>query len=896
MDVYIDITQFERGRANTGVQRVTREFLKGALTDTDTKVTYIVVAYNISTKKLQILPNDEVLIFLRETATYQFKSRKTIEIESLKPSNRSIFFDLDAAWNSPLQRHILYPILKNNGFHLFTFIHDLVPILIPEVVHKTTRINFNHYMASVYKYSDMAIFNSASTEKDFVEHKKEENIDRYIAQRVVGLGSDLDNSALGAIEEQYKKILDSRYLLSVGTIEPRKNHAYLLDAFDVLSEKYPDLNLVIIGTQGWDVGPLVKRINSHPLKDTRLFWLTGVDDNALMHFYDNAFMVTYLSKYEGYGLPIAEALQWNNITIACKNSSMYEVGRECTDYIEYNSLKEVVDIVSLYYDNEELYNYKKKFISNNFYAISWDTFSASIFDILNNIDKSLELRKNHLTQLQWVFISIDGEALQGTISAIDKYVDFVKEFIIVTAPQYVSAFKKIESGHKISVINENDILGKYADGFSTKDHQSKNWLLRTSLLNLENLDDEFIMLDDDNRPLKTIDLEKYISADGKYNAYYFYSLLEWHHTHTEYDLGQHASKDILTEKNYELLSYSSHCPQIINKTILKEVVAEFFEIGLEQPLDEWSIYFNYANSRYPLLFDKRFFETMNWPHSPYSWDVDFNAENISFENYYAITYQNGLFKQDSTLEEKVEKKQQQLVPYTNTIDMFKENSETLRDESMVHGQCRFEIDDIEVYIFNVPYYVVIQQGANLRLRLNYKVINRLEKDADIEIFVQLNGKTRNVRKFANLKKAAYFESIIEFPIIGAQLKPGVFDITLNLVINGTPVYPEGSPFLIKLIMVTDKQSIQNIGKSKISTGRDKTTAERLKDGIRDIPLIGWFSKWLYNLYNITKLRQIVHNQQKQINTLLLYNRQHIDRYNSLEQRLQNLSTAEKNEE
>lgn len=68
---------------------------------------------------------------------------------------------------------------------------------------------------------------------------------------------------------------------------------------------------------------------------------------------------------------------------------------------------------------------------------------------------------------------------------------------------------------------------------------------------------------------------------------------------------------MLSTKNYELLSYSSHAPQIINKTIFKETVSEFFETGLRKPIDEWSTYFNYAVSLYPYAFHKTPYETLN---------------------------------------------------------------------------------------------------------------------------------------------------------------------------------------------------------------------------------------------------------------------------------------------
>ena len=120
--------------------------------------------------------------------------------------------------------------------------------------------------------------------------------------------------------------------------------------------------------------------------------------------------------------------------------------------------------------------------------------------------------------------------------------------------------------------------------------QKTKEVLRTDVRDLfkagEILDDEFIMLDDDNRPIKEIDLSYFITVEGRYNAYYYYDLLNWHHRETAYDEGQHQLKKILSDKNYELLSYSCHAPQIINKALFSAAVEEFFKPLFGPAVDE----------------------------------------------------------------------------------------------------------------------------------------------------------------------------------------------------------------------------------------------------------------------------------------------------------------------
>ena len=237
-------------------------------------------------------------------------------------------------------------------------------------------------VSDIYEYSDFIFFDSNSAKEDFFKLKRDLNIQKDYRCKVIPLGSDFTKSSSPKPQE-FQELLNSKYILFVGTLEPRKNQQKVLEAFELLIEKYRDLNLVFIGKQGWKVDALAQTLNTHPLKNKKLFWLQTIDDNALNHFYQNAFIVTYLSQYEGYGLPIAESLNFSNITIASKNSSMYEVGQDYADYIVHNGVDEIVDIISLYYENPELYDKKKEYIKKEYKPIGWnDMYNAlkSAFD------------------------------------------------------------------------------------------------------------------------------------------------------------------------------------------------------------------------------------------------------------------------------------------------------------------------------------------------------------------------------------------------------------------------------------------------------------------------------------------------------------------------------------
>lgn len=854
MTIYIDISTLEKNRTNTGIQRVIKEFLQGSILN-DNINNFRVLSYNWEAKKTVLLDNNEVKLFLTDVKNFKFNKNHKIDIETIKVAEGTIFFDMDSPWYAPVNRAKLYPILKENGFLIFNFLYDLIPVILPEVAHKNTIDKFKPFLEAVYKHSDMVFFDSRSANNDFLDFQNFLHYKKNIPSRVIGLGSDFLQSNLIVNDTYINSILQKKYILFVGTIEPRKNQENVLDAFEVLSKKYSDLNLVIIGKNGWKVENLIYKINNHPLKEKRFFWLNDIDDDMLKHFYKNAYIVTYLSKYEGYGLPIAESLSYGNITVASKNSSMYEVGKDFADYIVYNSQNELVDLISLYYENTTLYDRKKQYIKENYTVTSWNTFYNSVIDVFNNFEKSISLRKNHLKILQFVFISIEIKNITGTIEAIDKYMDFVKEYIIITAPKFMKEFQKIKSTNKITIIDETTILNEHANDFHLRDHQSKNWLLRASLLNLDILEDEFIMLDDDNRPLKQIALDKFITKDGRYSAYFFTNLLDWNHQGTEYDKGQQNMKNVLSRYNYELLSYSSHAPQIINKKIFKEATDKFFEIGLTTPIDEWSIYFNYAISTYPYAFNKKVFETLNWPASPFQWDFPYIQREISFENYYKEVYDTNIFKSTDSYEEKLFIKEKQREPFRKSKIMYDENKEILSLNNMVHGILEFKNNDIELYLSSVPYYVTVEQNSDIRLKLNYKLLNKLQKDLSIEFVIFLNGRYRTLRKIENINSAIYQESIIEMPIISSRLNNGIYNISFHIVVNNKYIYPNKSPYIMKLI-VGNKNSVVQL--------KDEKEKMQIKNKIKSIPFLGCFFRWSYNLLRLNNLKHIVYKQKQQL--------------------------------
>ncbi|MBR3058180.1 MAG: glycosyltransferase family 4 protein [Clostridiales bacterium] len=114
------------------------------------------------------------------------------------------------------------------------------------------------------------------------------------------------------------------YILYLGTLEPRKNVGLLIDAFEIVKEKYPNLKLVIGGGLGWNYEPIIQKIEGSKYVDDII--RTGyLSESDKIDLYRCANLFAFPSLYEGFGLPVLEAMACGTMVIASDTSSLPEV-------------------------------------------------------------------------------------------------------------------------------------------------------------------------------------------------------------------------------------------------------------------------------------------------------------------------------------------------------------------------------------------------------------------------------------------------------------------------------------------------------------------------------------------------------------------------------------------
>jgi hypothetical protein len=173
------------------------------------------------------------------------------------------------------------------------------------------------------------------------------------------------------------------------------------------------------------------------------------------------------------------------------------------------------------------------------------------------------------------------------------------------------------------------------------DHSERNYALRIALARCDAVDDEFVMSDDDSRPLVELD-ETVFVRQGRYRRYWFGWLDDWDHDSTSFDACQHATGQVLGLLGFPRRAFASHMPQVINKVMLAEVRDQLAPAALRHPLCEWAAYFNVA----PVLHPERFWDpepyvTLGWPENPAAWQPMVAPDGFFFENHFPEHYAAG---------------------------------------------------------------------------------------------------------------------------------------------------------------------------------------------------------------------------------------------------------------
>jgi len=226
------------------------------------------------------------------------------------------------------------PFRLKAGIERITFIHDLTPISHPQWHDKTSHRVHKTFMPGILSKAKYIICNSKSTKQNILNYKKID-ADKIL----VSYPQLLSNS-----KNQQSKISDQKFFLSVGTIEPRKNYMTLIKAFELFAEKCTDVDLHIAGGKGWKSEDVYSYIKKSKQKD-RIHLMGYLDNASLAKAYQNCEAFIFPSWFEGFGMPLLEAMQAKKTIIASDIDICREVCGDSALYFDNKSAEELAEMM-----------------------------------------------------------------------------------------------------------------------------------------------------------------------------------------------------------------------------------------------------------------------------------------------------------------------------------------------------------------------------------------------------------------------------------------------------------------------------------------------------------------------------------------------------------------------
>ena len=379
--ILLDITATQKNGLRTGIERVARALIKEMIA--------------------QRLPNYRIepvyLSCEKQQWNYRFARQYTLDLLGLPPeiladdvvefSSGDVIIGLDIS-DDIVRAYQDFPDffakIKKAGVKVYRVVYDLLPLKMPHFFPEGAAAFHLQWLQTLAMFDGLVAI-SKSVSDDLEQWLQENSIERSAHFKIFysHLGADIRNSgpSFGLPDDFSAKMeafAQRPTFLMVGTIEPRKGYLQVVQAFSKLWSQGSDINLVIVGSEGWKPVPehmrrnipeIINSITGNSELNKRLFWLEGISDEYLEKVYARSCCLIAASEGEGFGLPLIEAAQ-HGLPIIARDIPVF---------------REVAGSFAYYFDN-----------SND-----WDVLCRAVTEWLKLFDEGEHPRSEGMSWLTW---------------------------------------------------------------------------------------------------------------------------------------------------------------------------------------------------------------------------------------------------------------------------------------------------------------------------------------------------------------------------------------------------------------------------------------------------------------------------------------------------------------
>jgi len=271
-------------------------------------------------------------------------------------------------------------------------IMDVSYLYFPEMFNKSDLYQLRSWTAYSVKNAKKVLTISKSSKNDIIKEYRIPSSKVFVTYPGIKEVLSLEPRVYGMKQIQSKYGVGDKFILFVGTLQPRKNIVRLIEAFSKVLDTNKnelitkDLELVIIGKKGWLYEEILGTPKSLGIEE-RVKFLEDVNNDDLTLFYKNAVCFVLPSLYEGFGLPIIEAMQHNCPVITSNVSSLPEVGGDACLYMNPEDSADIADKIEKLISNEKL---RKELIEKGKKQVakfSWEKTAKETLAVLEEVAK-----------------------------------------------------------------------------------------------------------------------------------------------------------------------------------------------------------------------------------------------------------------------------------------------------------------------------------------------------------------------------------------------------------------------------------------------------------------------------------------------------------------------------
>lgn len=260
-------------------------------------------------------------------------------------------------------------------------VHDLAFEHYPEHIVRSHRVYLRHYSPLFARKATRVVTVSAFSKKDIASRYgiPEEKID-VTYNGAHDAYKPLSHQEREHVKEQYAG--GSEYFVFAGALHPRKNVIRLLQAFIAFKKRQrSNMKLLIVGRMAWKFEELVQMRATMPFKED-VKWVGYLDVADLSRVVGAAYAMVYVSLFEGFGIPILEALKCGVPAIASQTSSMPEVAGDACLLVDPTSVPDITEKMSLLYKDEALRNKLIAAAPAQAAKFDWDVSAQQLWETL----------------------------------------------------------------------------------------------------------------------------------------------------------------------------------------------------------------------------------------------------------------------------------------------------------------------------------------------------------------------------------------------------------------------------------------------------------------------------------------------------------------------------------